>query len=176
MKRRIVAALALPLIIAACGQNRDAASEEPVRMKPGLYIISSKGVGMMGMTAKTGGKEPREKEICLRSDGVSSWPRMFVRASIALDDDCAIPTPKRTGNAFEGTVYCPLDADDASGEAKLVYTGTIDEQRSDLSARMVLDIKASSGSNEDRMKIAAAGTLLKAIEVSMSAERKGDCS
>lgn len=175
MNLRQIAAVAGTLALAACAQQRDAASEEPVSVRAGLYEIKADSIGLWGMNSRRAA-ERGAKEVCLSDTDIGSWPRTFVRNSIAMDSDCAVAAPQRTGNAFAGTVFCPVEEREASGEFRIAYTGTLDRERSEIHARMTMDVKTSHASDKERLAMAAAGQVLKNVELTVTAVRKGDCS
>ena len=174
MKRAVVP-VALGLALSACTPARDPASEAPVDMNPGLYVISG---GAKGVPSATSANAPGggPKEVCLTSGRLEGWPLPFVREYAALHPGCSSDGLKRTGNAFSGSFSCPVDPEKATGAAKVTYEGEVSETETELRTNVAFDMEPVNATEEEKRQLAMGKAMMSAMTLAFKATRKGDCS
>lgn len=151
------------LLLAGCGS--DSASEAPVDMQPGAYLVDFKAPMFGADIAKT-----TEAKRCITGEA-QYVPTKLVRSYITLAPECATAKFERKGNQLTGSVTCPLDPQRATGKAVVSFDGTIAE--TSLSGTMTIDMQITS-SQDPQAQTAAA--LLSKVPIPFRAERTGDCS
>ena len=171
-----VLAAALSGLIAGCSPAGDPATQEPVELMPGLYQITLSGTGLAQFTQQGPGET--EDEICVRSGGVSRFPDRMARNYFSMHPGCtAIPEP-REGNAFRGTVTCPLDPRDVTGEVTIDYEGVVSADRVVATSRTKFSAQPVPGalSPEEQRQLAAGSALMEMVGIQITAVRAGDCA
>jgi hypothetical protein len=172
------AALAVGLsgLMAGCSPAGDPSTQEPVELATGLYQITLSGTGLAQFTPS--GPSETEDEICVRSGDVTRFPDRLARNYFSMTPFCTtIPEP-REGNAFRGTVSCPLDPRELTGEVTIDYEGVVSADRVVLTSRTKFGAQAVPGalSPEEQREFAAGAALMEMVGIQITAVRAGDCA
>lgn len=165
-----VAMLALSLAGCNMGQ-RDAATEQPVAMKGGLYSVSFEA-GAFGMSMPIDNKNFRTKSVCVRSNEGEQWIYKAVREQITKGTECQSQNMKRTGNAISGRLSCTMDRREGGGIGSMDYSGTMSEDSVDLIGKISPPSNLGEVSAEDQQQIKMMAELM---EVRIRMTREGDC-
>lgn len=173
--RVAVLIVALSALLAACSPAGDPATQEPVELSPGLYQITLLGAGMAQFTQQSPGKT--EDEVCVRSSDVSRFPDRMARNYFSMHPGCTASPEPREGNAFVGTVTCPLDPDRASGKITIEYEGVVSADRVVATSRMKVEAKPVPGtmSPKEQRQVAQGAALMEMVGIQVTAVRAGDC-
>ena len=168
-------AAALSGLLAGCSPAGDPASQEPVELAPGLYQITLSGAGIARFTQQGPGKT--EDEICVRPDDVTRFPDRIARNYFSMTPFCtAIPEP-REGNAFRGTITCPLDPKALTGGVTIDYEGVVSADRVVATSRTKFGAQPVPGAlpPEEQRALAAGAALMEMVGIQITAIRAGDC-
>jgi hypothetical protein len=158
-----------------CSPAGDPASQEPVELMPGLYQITLSGTGLAQFAPR--GASETEYEICVRSGDVTRFPDRIARNYFSMTPFCtAIPEP-REGNAFRGTITCPLDPKALTGGVTIDYEGVVSADRIVATSRTKFGAQPVPGalSPEEQRALAAGAALMEMVGIQITAIRAGDC-
>lgn len=169
-------AAALSGLMASCSPAGDPATQEPVELMPGLYQITLSGTGLAQFAQQGPGET--EGEICVRSGDDSRFPDRMARNYFSMHSGCtAVPEP-RVGNAFRGTVSCPLDPRELTGEVTIDYEGVVSADRVVVTSRTKFSAQPVPGalSPEEQRELAAGSAFMAMVGIQITAVRAGDCA
>jgi hypothetical protein len=162
----------LPICLAGCNvAQRDAATEQPIAIKGGLYSVSFEA-GAFGMSMPIDNKNFRTKSVCVRSNEGDRWIFKAVREQITKEPNCQSLDMNRTGNAISGRLSCTMDRREGGGIGSMDYSGTISEDSVDLIGKIKPPSNLGEVSEADQRQIQAMAELM---EVRIRMERDGDC-
>jgi hypothetical protein len=165
---------ALSGVIAGCSPTNDPATQEPVELTPGLYKIIISSAGMAKFIQQGPGETTGE--ICVRPDDVAGFPDK-VAQSVYPNPYCAASPELREGNAFRGTLTCPVDPKLATGKTTIDYEGVVFADRVVATRRMKIDSRPVPGtlSPEEQRQLAVGTALMNSFGNQITAVRTGDC-
>ncbi len=162
-----IAIAAASLLAAGC--SRDAAAEEPVQLKPGMYEVSLSGGGAMFSSTPS----ELEKKSCVTADNAEFFPQTFTRRYLEMDDSCSGPLSERKGNQISGKLSCPLVESQVSGEIAMDYVGAVSPEA------VTVKVKAKGTLTEadlsDRAKVENLALFQDGVTIKMAVKRVGDC-
>jgi hypothetical protein len=165
----VIVLLATAAALVACG--RDAAKEEAIAMKPGLYEVKLTGGGVAQLAQP--GPRVNNGEICVGGTHGGYLPQKLAKNYLAMGDSCGAVAFERIGNAVTGKFSCTLDPQRATGDVKTTFSGIISEERFDLDAQTTFD--ATFNDPADQREMQASG-LSRGVAIKLTAQRKGDCN
>ena len=119
--------------LAACG--RDAAKEEPIAMKAGLYEVRLTGGGMARLAQD--GPGVTDGKICVSESDAEYFPKKLAKTYLTMGDSCGPVDFERTGNAVTGKFSCAVDPQRATGDINTTFSGTVSEERFDSEVRRI---------------------------------------
>lgn len=154
--------------LAACG--RDAAKEEPIAMKAGLYEVRFTGGGMARLAQD--GPGVTDGKICVNESDAEYFPKKLAKTYLTMGDSCGPVDFERTGNAVTGKFSCAVDPQRATGEISTTFSGTVSEERFDLQAVTKFDATFNDPKAQQEME---GSQLSRGVAISLTAQRKGDC-
>lgn len=171
---RIIQAAALAAALTGCSPASDPATQKPVELTPGLYQITISSAGMAKFIQQGPGET--KGEICVHPDDVAGFPDRMVR-SANPNPYCTASPELREGNAFRGTLTCPLDPKLATGKTTIDYEGVVSADRVVATRRMKIDSRPVPGtlSPEEQRQLAVGTALMNSVGNQITAVRTGDC-
>ena len=177
MHKRVMMLAAMTGLLAGCGGDPavDAASQEPVELTPGMYHVD-----WSGLAGRTQGPGQLDDDICIRPGDGNAFPDRLAQNYFSTGTPCT-PTPRaRQGNAFGGTIACPMDAQRAPGGSWNVdYTAVMTADAVDVhgTMRIVMPQAMTAGMSPEEAQQAQAGLQqMNDTVISLRAARTGDCS
>jgi len=169
--RSLVAKCAFILLLAACAEDVDPATETSVDPEPGLYEVTlSHGIGQYTK------KQDKSVTICLRKSGQANFVHDIAKDYLVISGGCRPERFPREGNAVSGQIVCTADPKLAVGTNRFIYAGTVAHDHVTVETRIKFEAEMKEGANElnpQHLKMA-----MKAIEKAKSvinANRIGDC-
>jgi hypothetical protein len=109
-------------------------------------------------------------------DDVAGFPDK-VAQSVYPNPYCAASPELREGNAFRGTLTCPVDPKLATGKTTIDYEGVVFADRVVATRRMKIDSRPVPGtlSPEEQRQLAVGTALMNSFGNQITAVRTGDC-
>ena len=155
--------------LAGCGG--DPATQEPVKLQPGLYeaTLDGRAYGPFYASAPAA----LEKRSCVTADEVDTFPQSFTRKYLSMEGHCGGPLAERAGNLITGKVTCPIDEDGVTGDLETTFKGTVSERSVDVAA--VTKLKDLQGDAEEVAELEAT-PLKEGIDLRLTISRVGDCA
>ena len=155
--------------LAGCGG--DPATQEPVKIEPGMYeaTLGGRAYGPFYASAP----KELEKRSCVTPDEVDTFPQSFTRKYLSMEGSCGGPLAERTGNRITGKVTCPFNGDGVTGEIETTFEGTVSERSVDVAA--VTKLKDLQGDPEELAELEAT-PLVEGVDLKLSISRVGDCA
>lgn len=150
------------LALSAC--SGDPASEEAIKLQPGLYLVTiGGGAGMPKFSpAKVDGGKEGDDSVCLSSGDDLDKLKKLVRKHFAFNSSCSPKLKPRVGNFVSGQLSCP------NGAVELVtsFEGSLAVDAINLDGEMLWSAPAADG---------AQGKEENAIGFTLTATRQRDC-
>lgn len=130
MKSYLRLVVAAPLLAAcSCSAGRDAASEPPVDLKPGLYDVWVRGSRLFEAPDK-----PAQSNVCFSEWQAREWPKHPLEQTTRKFSGCYDTIDEPRGNALSGTRKCPKGVatfEGEHGDERFVVRGTVKSSTSD---------------------------------------------
>lgn len=170
--KRSVAVIGLTLA-AACSQAADPSSETPVDPRPGRYVITHSGAGLLKHVKSN--DEPGA--FCLRESERAAFPHLLAEGYYKRHSLCTNTRAPREGNAVAGEISCVADPKMASGVNSFVYRGAVEEAWAKVEVRMKLEaeLKPGAGGEMSDAQIKMAMKAMERLRFVIEAKRTGDC-
>jgi hypothetical protein len=157
------------IALAACG--RDAAAEQPIEVRPGLYEAKLQHESFGPFRASTPSELDRRK--CVSPSEADTFPQSFTRKYLSMEDACGGPLAERTGNRISGEVSCPLNKDGGSGNLVTRFEGDVSEEQVDV--RAVTKAEDLQGNPEMLAVLKDTDLAKEGIALTLTIKRIGDC-
>lgn len=165
----LVVMLLIPLLFLGRFDKRDAATEQPVILKDGLYSVSFEG-GAFGFALQLDQGGVAYNTVCVHRDEGDRWIYKAVREQIDGGLQCRTEDIKRTGNAISGRVFCLVSRGDFGS---MDYSGTVSEDRVDMIGKLTPPANMDDAmSTRDQQRLALFSRM---AEVHIKIRREGDC-
>lgn len=163
----------IALALTGCAE-RDAKSEAPVELTPGLYNVSLGGGGF----AQFSGEKEGEQTLCVREADTEALAQQFAMQYFTMHPGCSNRPRAREGNSFGGTMTCSVDPQRAQGSWVIDYEGTIAAEAVDITGRMTIELTPTPGtmSAEEEAQLKMGTKFMENIPLIVSAKRTGDCT
>jgi hypothetical protein len=154
---------------------RNAAAEEEIDLQPGQYRISY-DASLGGLAPQGGTSSP--DTVCVTESTAASWPEALIIDSYGTRNGCSFTSTNREGNAVNGEYVCEMSRGSSWTKMKMSYSGDVSATRSQLKTRQTTEmsedmLQAEGPEQAEKMKATQAA--LNAVEVTVTAERVGDC-
>jgi hypothetical protein len=172
----------MAVALVGCSAAADPASEQPVDLTPGKYVMarSFNGLGAFGNRLVQNGPGGENRDICIPHGDTAYVNNDLPRMVFDFVPTCTNSPAERQGNQVSGTITCTLDPQRAmGGTMKVEYSGTVAAESLALSGTMKMELPPSATANmpperaaETRNAIAA----MEALTFDVSFTRAGDCS
>ena len=171
MRHQVRAAAIVVGLAALSGCGSDPAAEAPVNVQPGLYAASLGGRAFGPFYAAA----PKEldKKVCVYPEDVETFPQMYARKYLSMEDACGGELAERVGNRITGKVTCPLDKGELTGRLVTRFEG--DVAQDSITVRAVTKLEDLQGDPGQVASVQGTPLTEEGIDLMLKITRVGDC-